>query len=297
MMRRRGWAERVFFLETVFKMANIHPTAVISSEAKIGAGVSIGAFAVVEGACEIGAGSVLYAGSFVKGPLVMGARNVVHSHAVVGDWPQDRKFKETEFSQTIIGDDCIFREGVTIHRGTGAGTKTVIGNRCYFMANSHVGHNCVVADDVTLINGAVLGGHVVVGERAIIGAYSAMHQHCRVGRLAMLSNSAQMNVDVPPFFIAMATNTITQLNAVGLRRSGMSKESINGIRKMFQMAFREGHGKMLAKGFADLPAEVMAVAEVREVIDFCKASKRGVALFQAWSARATTGAHGEMQEE
>lgn len=280
-------------------MANIHPTAVISTEAKIGPGVSIGPYAIVEGPVEIGAGSILQAHAVVKGPLTMGERNVVHSHAVVGDFPQDRKFKAEEFSQTIIGDDNIFREGVTIHRGTGANSKTTIGNRCYFMANSHVGHNCTVSNDVTLINGAVLGGHVLVQDRAIIGAYCAMHQFCRVGRLAMLSNGSQMNVDVPPFFTAMSTNTVTQLNAVGMRRSGMTREAINAMRKLFQLAFREAGsgGKTLTKCFAELPAEVLAVAEVKEVIDFCKVSKRGVALWQPWSDRSVTGGEGEQTGE
>jgi UDP-N-acetylglucosamine acyltransferase len=161
----------------------------------------------------------------------------------------------------------------------------MIGNRCYLMVNSHVGHNCVVSDDVTLVNGALLGGHVHVGERAIIGANSAIHQFCRIGRLVMLSNGAGMNVDVPPFFTSMATNTLTQLNAVGLRRSGMSRDSINAIRKMFQLAFRDTKGLFLATALENLPADVAAVPEVREVIAFCKASKRGIAKFQAWSDR------------
>ncbi len=255
----------------------------------------MGPYAVIEGPVTIGAGSVIHGGARLTGPLTMGERNVVHPNAMIGGWPQDRKYGG-EFSETIIGDDNVFREGVTIHRGTGLNTKTVIGSRCYFMVNSHVGHNCVIADDVMLVNGAVLGGHVHVGARAMIGAYVAIHQFCRVGRLAMPSNACCLNVDLPPFFIAMGTNTVTQLNAVGLRRAGVSRESINGLRKMFQIAFREGHARPLMAALADLPAEVAGVPEVQEVVAFCKASKRGVALFERWSNREGGGVRGGESE-
>lgn len=214
--------------------------------------------------------------------MILGTRNVVHSHAVLGDGPQDRKYNGDP-SDLFIGDENVFREGATVHRGTGIGTKTVIGNRCYFMVNSHVGHNCVVADDVMMINNSALGGHVHVGPRAIIGANSAIHQFCRVGRLAMLSNGAGMQVDMPPFFICMSTNHITQLNAVGLRRSGMSRESINAIRRMFQLAFRSR--KSIKTALAALPPDLLAVPEVHEMVEFVMAAKRGVARFQRWSRR------------
>ncbi|HUO08853.1 MAG TPA: acyl-ACP--UDP-N-acetylglucosamine O-acyltransferase [Phycisphaerae bacterium] len=263
---------------------SIHPSAVISPEAKISPEVMIGPYVVIDGRVSIGHGCIIHSGAKLLGRLTLGARNVVHSTAVLGDWPQDRKYKG-EPSEVLIGDDNVFREGVTVHRGTGLNSRTVIGNRCYFMVNSHVGHNCVVQDDVTLVNGALLGGHVHVAERAIIGGNTAVHQFCRVGRLAMLSNACCMNVDVPPFFIAMATNTLTQLNAVGLRRSGMPKESINAIRKMFQLAFRDMRGLSLSHTLENLPPDILHVPEVQEVIAFCKSSKRGIAKFQAWSDR------------
>jgi UDP-N-acetylglucosamine acyltransferase len=265
-------------------ISTIHPTAIVSKEAKLAPDVTVGAYAVIEGAVTIGAGTALHSGARLLGPLTMGERNVVHPNATLGGLPQDRKFGG-EHTETLIGDDNIFREGTTVHRATGMNGKTVIGSRCYVMVNAHVGHNCSVADDVTLINGAVLGGHVHIAPRAIIGAYVAVHQFCRVGRLAMLSNSCCMTVDVPPFFTAMETNTLTQLNAVGLRRSGMSRENINAIRKMFQIAFRDNAHRPLAAALAALPPEIIAVPEVQEVIHFCKHTKRGIALFQAWSNR------------
>jgi UDP-N-acetylglucosamine acyltransferase len=260
----------------------IHPTAVISPEATIGANVRIGAFVVVEGNVTIGEGCELRSGARVCGPVVMGARNVVWGGAVIGGWPQDRKF-HGEHSELLIGDENVFREGVSIHRGTGADTRTVIGSRNYFMVNSHVGHNCVLGNDITMVNGAALGGFVKVADRAMIGAGSAVHQFCRVGRLAMITNLAGLNVDMPPFFISMATNTLTQLNNVGLRRSGMSRASINAVRTMFRLVFREWRHRPLKVAFAELPKEIREVAEVREVIEFCGETKRGVALWRPWS--------------
>jgi UDP-N-acetylglucosamine acyltransferase len=263
-------------------MPKIHPTAIVSPEARLGEDVAIGPYAVIEGPVTLGAGCIVHTHACLKGPLTMGARNAVYSGAVIGDWPQDRKFKG-EHSETIIGDDNIFREGSTVHRGTGLGTKTIVGSRCFFMANSHAGHNTVVGNDVTLINGAVLGGHSSIGDRAILGAYCFVHQFCRVGRLAMISNASGCAMDFPPFCLTMTTNTFHQLNSVGLRRSGMPRASINGLRRMFQIAFRDGHNCPMHVALARLPADVLAVPEVQEVVAFCAAAKRGMVRFVPWS--------------
>lgn len=271
-------------------MSLIHPTAVISSEAKLGEGVRVGAFAIIEGAVTVGEGCVIHPFARLAGPLTLGARNVVHSHAVLGEWPQDRKFNG-DFSETVIGDDNIFREGVTIHRGTGLNTKTVIGSRNFFMVNSHVGHNCVVGNDVTLVNGALLAGHVKVFDRAIIGANCAIHQFCRVGRLAMVSNISGQSVEFPPFCISMRINSVQQLNLVGLRRSGVPRANIDALRTMFRLLFRRG--KLLKTAIAELPPEIAGVPEVKEFCEFCLTAKRGVARYVAWSAHKGAGVEGE----
>ena len=265
--------------------AGIHRTAIIDPQAKIAADVKIGAYSVIEGPVQIGPGCVLHPQVKLRGPLTMGARNEVHSFAALGDWPQDRKFKG-DFSAVVLGDDNVIREGVTVHRGTAAGSKTIIGSRCYLMVNSHMGHNSVLGDDVTLVNGATLAGHVHIGARAIIGSYCCLHQFIRVGRLAMISNISGHNVDIPPFCIAMNINKITQLNAVGLRRSGVPPANINALRRMFQHLFRQH--RQLRHAIADLPADLAEVPEVKEFVEFCLASKRGVARFQSWSRRDKT---------
>jgi len=265
---------------------------VIDPQAQLAPDVRVGPFAVIEGPVCIGPGCEIQALARVVGRVTMGARNVVHSNAVIGGWPQDRKFTG-ELTEVRIGDDNIFREGVTIHRATGAGGVTAIGSRCFFMVNSHVGHNCIVDDDVTLINGALLGGHVHVFSRAIIGGNCVIHQFCRVGRMAMCSFSGY-SVDLPPFFIAMTINQVAQLNVVGLRRAGVPRANISALRRMFQLVFRSH--RPFNKAIADLPAELLAVPEVRELATFILESKRGVARFAPWSSRRGGRQESEPQE-
>lgn len=258
----------------------IHPTAIIDPQARIDATARIGAYSVIEGPVTVGPDCVIASQVKLIGPLEMGRGNKVHSFAVLGDAPQDLKYNDQP-SRVIIGENNIFREHTTVHRGTGG--DTVIGSNGFFMVGSHVGHNCRVGNGVTLVNSAVLGGHVQVFDRAIIGGLCAVHQFCRVGRLAMISNNSAHNVDIPPFCIVMNINTIAQLNLVGLRRSGISREHINGVREMFRILFRDNRGASLNKNITLLPAELLAIPEVREFTDFVANSKRGVARFTPWS--------------
>ena len=258
----------------------IHPTAIIDPQARIDATARIGAYSIIEGPVAIGPDCVIASQVKLIGPMEMGRGNNVHSFAVLGDAPQDLKYHDQP-SRVIIGENNIFREHTTVHRGTGG--DTVIGSNGFFMVGSHVGHNCRVGNGVTMVNSAVLGGHVQVFDRAIIGGLCAVHQFCRVGRLAMISNNSAHNVDIPPFCIVMKINTIAQLNLVGLRRSGISREHINGVREMFRILFRERRESPLKARIRLLPPELLAIPEVQEFTDFVANSKRGVARFQPWS--------------
>ena len=258
----------------------IDPTAIIDPQARIDPSVCIGAYSIIEGPVNLGPNCAIASQVKLIGPLDMGAGNKVHSFAVLGDAPQDLKYRDQP-SRVVIGENNIFREHATVHRGTGG--DTVIGSNGFFMVGSHVGHNCRVGNGVTLVNSAVLGGHVQVFDRAIIGGLCAVHQFCRVGRLAMISNNSAHNVDIPPFCIVMKINTIAQLNLVGLRRSGMSREHISGVREMFRILFRERRDSPLKTRIRLLPPELLAIPEVQEFTDFVANSKRGVARFQPWS--------------
>ncbi|MGC8551944.1 MAG: acyl-ACP--UDP-N-acetylglucosamine O-acyltransferase [Phycisphaerae bacterium] len=263
----------------------IHPTAIVDSQARIDASTHIGPYAVIEGAVTVGPDCVISSHAKLIGPLVMGRNNKIHSFASLGDAPQDLKHKGQP-SDLHIGDDNVFRESVTVHRGTNG--RTVIGSKNFLMVASHVGHNCILGDNITLVNNATLGGHVVVQDRAIIGAHCAIHQFCRVGKLAMASNASSHNVDIPPFVIAMLINCVTQLNAVGLRRSGMPRSSINAVRRMFQIIYRDGGRLPLGQAIKTLPADIAGDPEVAAFVQFVGESKRGVARYHPWSRRHAT---------
>lgn len=263
----------------------IHPSALIDPRARLAADVQVGPFCVIDGAVEIAAGCRLDASCRLIGPLTMGQRNTVHSFAVLGDTAQDLKYRG-ESSRVIIGDDNVFREGVTVHRAVGTDGVTAVGSRCYLMANSHVGHNARLGDDVVLINGALIGGHADIADRAIIGGNCAVHQFCRVGRVAMITNSSSHNTNMPPFVTSLVTNKFLQLNVVGLRRAGVPSKRINALKAMFQFLYRT-HGDLpLANAIELLPAELAEVPEVREHITFSQQCKRALARFEPWSGPA-----------
>ena len=253
---------------------NIHPTAIIDPAARLGREVTVGPFTVIEGQVEIGDQCVIGPHVAVLKHTRLGAGCRLHAGAVVGDLPQDLAFKE-EDSYVVVGDRCVIREGVTIHRGTKPGTTTTVGNECFLMANSHVAHNCVLGDNVILANGVLLAGYVEVGSRVFIGGNTAVHQFCKIGRLAMIGGESAVSKDVPPFFMlgTVDYNVIRGINTVGLRRSGLSPEDRLAIRSAFKTLYHSGLNvpqavERLRKEFTTGP--------VLEICDFIAASKRGI---------------------
>jgi len=238
-------------------MSSIHPTAVIEEGAQIGEG------------CRIGPHAVIYR------HVTLGPGCDVHAGAVLGDTPQDFAFKESVESRVVIGAKTVIREHVTIHRGTKEGTSTVVGERCFLMANSHLGHNVVLGNDVILANGVLLAGYVEVGDRAFLSGNVIVHQFTRIGRLAMVSGGAGIGKDVPPFCTVhgVAVNQIAGLNVIGMRRAGMTPPQRAEVKKAFALLYRSGLNvkqaleKMRAE-FKDGPAA--------EICEFVTASKRGI---------------------
>ena len=204
------------------------------------------------------------------GDTHLGSGCRVHSHVVIGDEPQDRAFDD-EPSSVRIGNGCIIREGVTIHRGTQAGTATIIGHRCMLMTNSHVGHNCELGDDVTLISGALLGGHVRIGNQAMISGNAAVHQFVRIGELAMISGLGKITQDVPPFFMVDRDGNVIGINAVGLMRSGLSLEERREIKQAHRIIYRSGLKNADAieelTGILESPAGLRLLAFISEDSD------------------------------
>jgi len=219
----------------------IHTTAVVESGAELGQDVSVGPFAYVEAGARLGDGCVIGAHAAILRHACLGARCRVHAGAVLGDLPQDLGFKGGE-SFVRIGDDCVLREGVTVHRGTQAGTETKIGNRCYLMASAHVAHNVTRGDGVILANGVMLGGYVQIGDKAFLSGNCMVHQFTRVGRLAMMGGGSGTSKDVPPFCTVrpLGFNRILGLNVVGMRRAGLTPAQRAEARAAFKLLYRSG---------------------------------------------------------
>ena len=261
----------------------IHPTAVIDARAVVHPEAEIGPFVLINGAVTVGPGTRVLAHATLTGWTEIGADNVIHMGAVIGHEPQDLAYAGAE-TYLRIGARNVFREHVQIHRGTKPGSATVIGNDNYFMVNAHVAHNCRVGNQVILANGSMLGGYAEVEDQVFISGNCAVHQFVRVGRLAILRGLSRTSRDVPPFCVMDGTHTVRAINRVGLRRAGFSAAQIRALHTAFVQLFRRPRNMTLA--LAELDAQPCS-AEVRYLIDFIRASKRGVCSGpRAGSARA-----------
>ena len=217
----------------------VHPSALIDPCATVDATAVIGPHVIVEGPVRVGPDCRIGPSVVLLGHTQVGARCRIHPYAVIGDFPQDRAY-EGAATLCRVGDDCIIREGTTIHRGTKPGSETVVGDRCLLMTNCHVGHNCVLGDDVTLVSGVLLGGYVRVGAKAIISGNTAVHQFVRVGELAMVSTLAKIVQDVPPFMMTDRNGSVVGVNSVGLRRAGFSPLERKEIKSAYRLMYRSG---------------------------------------------------------
>lgn len=252
----------------------IHPTAIVEDGAQLGVNVQIGAFAYVAKTARLGDGCLLAPHAVILDYTTLGARCKVHSGAVLGDLPQDLSFAG-EPSYVVIGDDCTFREGATVHRGTKPGTTTRIGNHVFMMANSHVAHNCEVGDRVIMANGVLLGGYVTVGPRCFLGGGAAVHQFCHIGRLAMVGGVSTITKDLPPFCLTpnCANSEVGGLNIIGLRRAGFSADQRAQIKQAFQILYRSGLNTSQARQRLLEETHNPFAAEVAE---FLLHAKRGI---------------------
>ena len=250
----------------------IHPTAIIHPQAKLDATVRVGPYAVIDAEVELGAHCVVGPHVYLTGVTKINSHNKFHAGCVIGDAPQDLKYRD-EPTRVRIGSHNVFREHVTVHRATTAEGETVIGSHNFLMVNSHVGHNCHLGDQVILANGALLGGHVTVQDRAFISGNCLVHQFTRVGTLAIMQGGSAISKDLPPFTIARGDNGICGLNAIGLRRAGFNSEQRLELRKLYHALFRRQNNlrTILAetqKKFSSPAAKIL--------LDFVAAAKRGL---------------------
>ncbi len=260
---------------TIAASAQVHATAILSSESTIGENVRVGPYAVLDGPVFLGEGCLIGPHVHLIGPLRMGKDNRIGSGTVIGSDPQHLAYRGQP-SQTEIGDSNTFREHVTVHRGShveGYGT-TRIGSHNYFMAASHIGHDSVVGNHCILANCALMGGHAVLQDRVFMSGNTSLHQFTRMGRLSLLMGQEGVGKDVPPFLTAKSPHAILGVNLVGLRRSGCTADDISAVRRACHILYRSD--LLLKQGVERLEEELGTKPIIQEMLQFIRESKRGI---------------------
>ncbi|MGO9036811.1 MAG: acyl-ACP--UDP-N-acetylglucosamine O-acyltransferase [Steroidobacteraceae bacterium] len=255
--------------------AVIDPRAIIAPQAQIAADVAIGPYSIIGRDVAIGRGTWIGPHVVINGPTSIGADNKIFQFASLGDAPQDKKYRG-EPTRLEVGDRNVFRESVTVNRGTahGAGV-TRIGNDNLFMAYSHVAHDCRLGDQIVLANCATLGGHVEIGDWVIMGGLSAVHQFTKVGAHCFLAHNAAVTRDVPPYVMAVGRPAVPHsVNSEGLKRRGFTAEQILNIRRAYRVLYRSGLKLHTAIEALERAAETQA--EIRPFVEFIKHSSRSI---------------------
>ncbi len=254
----------------------IHPTAIISPEATLAPDVEVGAYSIIGAGVVMGPGNRVGPHVVINGPTTIGSDNQFFQFASIGDAPQDHSYKG-EATRLEIGDRNIFRECVTVNRGT---TKqnwvTRIASDNLFLAYSHVAHDCTVGSHCVFSNSVGLAGHVEVGDWVIFGAYSGVHQFAKIGAHAFLANNTAATYDIPPYFTAEGRPAVPRIvNEIGLKRRGFSTEQVRNIRNAFRVLYRSN--LKLAEATEQLRVLAATQPEIKAIVDFLDSSQRGIA--------------------
>ncbi len=256
--------------------ALIHPTAIVHPDAVIGDGTMIGPYATVGAHVRIGRNCRVGASAVVDGWTDIGDETTIAPMASIGLAPQDLKYRG-ERTRLVIGRQNVFREFVTIHRGTaGGGGVTSIGDHNLFMAYAHIAHDCHVGSHTIFGNAATLGGHVTVEDYATISAYSGVHQFCRVGRHAFVGGYTVVTRDALPFARTVGNRArIYGVNSIGLARRGFSPALIDQLRRAYRHLVQHNTSRALELIERD-PS--LSAPEVRYLVAFITSARRGVIL-------------------
>lgn len=250
------------------------PLAYIHPEAKIAQNVVIEPFTTISKNVEIGEGTWIGPNVTIMEGARIGKNCKIFPGAVISGTPQDLKF-EGEETITVIGDNTVIRECVTISRGTKDKYKTVVGSNCLIMAYVHIAHDCIVGNHVILANAVQVAGHVTIDDHAIISGTSAIHQFCRIGAHVMISGGSLVRKDVPPFTKAGREPLgYCGINSVGLRRRGFTNEKINEIQDIYRVIYLKGYNNSQALDY--LEVNFPPSKERDEIINFMSSSDRGI---------------------
>ena len=257
------------------KPNNVHPTAVVSSRARIGTACYIGPYCIVNDEVELEDDVRLESHCVIDGRTIIGRGTRVFPFVSIGLPPQDLKYKG-EPSETRIGRRNMIREFVTIHRGTsGGGMLTQIGDDCLLMAQAHVAHDCILGNNVIMANAATLAGHVIIEDHANVGAYSGVHQFCRVGREAYVGGYSVVVKDALPFALTVGNHARCYgLNTTGMKRRGYGREVIKSLHRAFHLLLSSKLNT--SQAVEKIREETEGSPEVGTLVRFIETSQRGV---------------------
>ncbi len=253
----------------------IHPTAIVDPAAELGADVEVGPYAVIGAHVRIGQGTRIMSHAVIEGHTTIGSHCTLFPFCSIGQQTQDLKY-EGGTTYVEIGDKTTIREYVTVNSATADGDVTRVGNRCHIMAYAHVAHDCRVGDDVIIANCGTLAGHVELEGQVILGGLSAVHQFVRIGRLSIIGGCSRVIQDVPPYMMAAGNPLeVHATNAIGLKRKGIDSTVQKALKHAHRVLYREGLSTRQA--LERLTSEsTESAAEVAHLIDFIKASERGI---------------------
>lgn len=255
------------------RKTEIHQTAIIDPTAEIGQGVSIGAYSIIGRNVQVGDGTRIDPHVFIEANTSIGKDCVVLAGSALGGTPQDKKF-HGEDSFVKIGDNNVIREYVTIHRASGEGESTILGDGNMLMAYCHVGHNCKLGDAITMANYCGVSGHVIVEDKVVFGAYAGVHQKVRVGKLAMVGGMSKVVQDVPPFAIVDGRPTkVCDLNVIGLRRNNVTPKVRSEIRLAYKLLYRSNLNT--SQALEAIEREIEPSEELNYLLDFIRSVRGG----------------------
>ncbi len=262
-------------------MLRIHPTAIIDAQAELHESVQVGPYSIIGPGVAIGEDCWIGPHVVLSGPLSLGKRNKVYPFASVGALSQDKTATEAQPTSTVIGDDNIIREYVSIQRGTmkeydSKRGETRIGDRNLIMNYCHIAHDCVVGSDTIFANNTSLAGHVEIGDHVVLGGYTLIYQFCRVGAHGFTAYAAGLSGDVPPFVMVQGSPADARaVNKEGLKRRGFKPEEIEPIEEAFKLIYRSG--KVMAEVKAELAVMGESSVHVKLMSEFISNGKRPLA--------------------
>lgn len=255
-------------------MAEIHPTAIVSSKAEIADDVIVGPFSLIEPDVLIDEGTIIHNNVTISNGARIGKKNIIYQGAVISAVPQDLKYAG-EKTEILIGDKNVIRECVTISRATDESHKAIIGDNCLFMAYSHAGHDCLIGSNCIFANSVAIAGHVEIENNVILGGLVGVHQFVKIGAYTMVGAHSMVVKDVIPFGLFSGNPLEFEgLNIIGLRRSGFSDEKIEIIKKVYKLLYKSGLN--VSQAVEKIKKDLEQTSDVKHILKFIERSTRGI---------------------